>query len=167
MLIREELPGDYHAIGEVNRKAFDGDVEAHLVERLRSDGVVIASLVTVYNDEIVGHVMFTDLSIETDHGVIHAASLAPMAVLPKFQRQGIGSALVRHGLEVCRERGESIVVVVGHPEYYPRFGFSTELAANLHGPYSGPAWMALELVPGALSGVRGTVRYPAAFDSFS
>jgi putative acetyltransferase len=74
---------------------------------------------------------------------------------------------VRRGLELCRERGKSIVVVLGHPAYYPRFGFSAELAKNLRGPYSGNAWMALELVPGALDGVKGTVQYPKAFGAFS
>ena len=90
-----------------------------------------------------------------------------MAVIPQRQRRGIGSALVRRGLGVCRERGKSIVVVLGHPAYYGRFGFSTELAKNLRGPYSGNAWMALELIPGALKGVKGIVRYPKAFDGFA
>jgi putative acetyltransferase len=90
-----------------------------------------------------------------------------MAVIPQCQRRGIGSALVRRGLELCRERGKSIAVVLGHPGYYPRFGFAAELAKNLGGPYAGDAWMALELVPGALDGVKGTVQYPKAFGAFS
>src|ERR1035441_10146144 len=105
--------------------------EAQLVDRLRSDGAVIVSLVAVEDCDIVGHILFSDLLIETDQAVLHAVSLAPMAVAPKFQRRGIGSALVRHGLAVCLERGKSVVVVLGHPEYYPRFGFSTELAKSL------------------------------------
>jgi putative acetyltransferase len=92
----------------------------------------------------------TSYPAKTDQGVIDAVSLAPMSVNPKCQRQGIGSALVRHGLRVCRERGKAIVVVLRHPQYYPRFGFSAELARNLHGPFSGGAWMALELKKGAL-----------------
>ncbi len=76
-----------------------------------------------------------------EQGILEAVSLATMAVHPKYQRQGIGSALVRQGLEFCRESDESIVVLVGHPEYYPRFGFSAELAKNLHGPFSGEVWM--------------------------
>jgi len=162
-LIREEIPDDRAAVAELNRMAFGGDCEAQLLGRLRSDGLVIVSLVALQDDEIVGHVMFSELVIESESGVIQAASLAPMAVTPKRQRRGIGSALVRRGLEICREHGQSIVVVVGHPEYYPRFGFSAELARNLHGPFSGKAWMALELVSGSLAGVRGTVRYPEAF----
>src|SRR5207247_5267229 len=116
----------------------------------------------VENDEIVGHIMFSELPIETDQGVLVAVSLAPMSVHPRCQRRGIGSALVRQGLELCRERGKSAVVVVGHPGYYPRFGFSAELARNLAGPFSGDAWMALELRVGALDGVNGTVRCPEA-----
>jgi len=127
----------------------------------------VLSLVAVEESNIVGHILFSDLLIETEHAVLHAVSLAPMAVIPQYQRRGIGSALVRRGLEVCRERGKSIAVVLGHPAYYPRFGFSAELAKNLRGPYSGDAWMAVELIPGALDGVKGTVRYPEAFEVFS
>ena len=162
-LIREEIPEDHAAIREVNRIAFSGNQEAEIVDRLRSAGIVVVSLVAIENDEIAGHILFSELPIETDQGIIEAASLAPMAVIPNWQRRGIGSALVRRGLELCRERGKSIVVVVGHPGYYPRFGFSAELGKALHGPFSGDAWMALELTKGVLENVRGTVRYPEAF----
>ncbi len=164
-MIREEDPADHDAIRNLNRQAFDGDAEATLVDRLRASGAVIVSLVAVENGDIVGHILFSDLLIEANQAVIPAVSLAPMAVAPKSQRRGTGSALMQRGLELCRERGKSIVVVLGHPEYYPRFGFSAELAKPLESPYSGlgAAWMALELVPGALDGIRGTVRYPAAF----
>jgi putative acetyltransferase len=162
-LIREEIAADYDAILELNRLAFGGNDEAEIVDRLRSAGIVVASLVAIENDEIVGYIMFSELPIETDQGALDAVSLAPMAVDPKCQRQGIGSALVRQGLELCKERDKAIVVVVGHPAYYPRFGFSADLAKNLHGPFLGDAWMALELKPGALGNVKGTVRYPEAF----
>jgi putative acetyltransferase len=88
----------------------------------------------------------------------------PLAVLPEFQRQGIGSELVRRGLETCRERSKGIVLVLGDPTLYTRFGFSVESARWLQSPYSGDHWMALELVPGAVEGVRGVVRFPAAFN---
>jgi len=114
------------------------------------------SLVAVEERNIIGHILFSDLLIETQRTVLHAVSLAPTAVLPDHQRQAIGSALVRRGLAVCRERGKSIVVVLGHPAYYRRFGFPAELSKNLGGPYAGDAWMALELIPGALAGVKGT-----------
>jgi putative acetyltransferase len=168
-LIREEIADDYEAVRELNRTAFEGESVAQLVDRLRSDGAVVVSLVAVEENNIVGHILFSDLLIVTGQADLHAVSLAPMAVAPQFQRQGIGTALVRQGLAVCRERGKSIVVVLGHPAYYPRFGFSAELAKSLRGPYAGNAWMALELIPGALAGVRGTVsvRYSRAFDGFA
>jgi putative acetyltransferase len=166
-ITREEEPGDYAQIERVVRSAFGGDLESGLVNHLRNDGLVIVSLVAVQDDMIVGHILFSDIPIETERGAVLAVSLAPLAVSPKFQRKGIGSALVRRGLELCRERGRTIVIVVGHPEYYPRFGFSSELARNFQSPHSGDCWMALELVPGALNGVCGTVRYPKAFDVFS
>ena len=96
-----------------------------------------------------------------------AVSLAPMAVLPDHQRQGIGSKLVLGGLEACREQGHKIVVVLGHPDFYPRFGFSAELARPLENPFGdGEAWMALEFVPGTLAGVEGRVEYQPLFGAF-
>lgn len=164
-LIREETAGDYEAIRAVNRVAFGGSEEAALVDRLRADGLAVASLVAVERGEVASHILFSELPVKTDSGAISAASLAPMAVRPEWQRKGIGSALVRAGLDLCRARGKAVVIVLGHPGYYPRFGFSTDLASRIACPFPGAddAWMALELTPGALSGVTGTVRYPAAF----
>jgi putative acetyltransferase len=90
--------------------------------------------------------------------VIVAVALAPVAVLPRYQRQGIGRRLIRHGLDTLRGPGERVVIVVGHPEYYPRFGFSSALACSLESPFAPEAFMALELSPGALKGIRGRVR---------
>jgi len=162
-LIREETPDDVESIRQVNRAAFGAEAEAHLVDRLRSEGLVITSLVAVEDGRIVGHILFSELPVETKDGLLRVAALAPMAVLPEFQLRGIGSALVGHGLAACRERGQVGVLVVGHPAYYPRFGFSAAAAKKLLSPFSGDAWMALEFVPGALAGVAGTVRYPEAF----
>lgn len=160
--VREETVADHEDIRRVNRVAFDGDHEARLVDRLRRDGLFIASLVAVESDQMVGHILFSDLPIVAKPGEIHAAALAPMAVLPDFQRQGVGSMLVKEGLKACAQYG--IVIVLGHPDYYPRFGFSAELTKNLHSPFSGSdAFMAMELTPGALDGVQGAVRYPEAF----
>jgi putative acetyltransferase len=152
----------------LNNEAFGGDVEGRLVEQLREDGVVMLSLVAVYNEEIVGHILFSELPIETSHGgVMAGVSLAPMAVSPKFHRLGIGSAMVRQGLDVCKKRGKSVAVVVGHREYYPRFGFSAEMAKGLRSRYAGDHCMALELISGTLDGVTGTLRYPRAFEMLS
>jgi putative acetyltransferase len=151
--IRDETVADQRAIGEVNRRAFGQDDEARLVER-EVDGAV------------VGHILCSEINIVAYNGhTTPALSLAPMAVVPEFQRRGIGAQLVRAALASCRAREQRIVVVLGHPAYYPRFGFSAELARNLVCPYGGAAeaWMALELVPGALTGVEGRVEYSPPF----
>ena len=160
--VRVETPADFAAVHIVNREAFGQPDEADLVERLRADGEVVVSLVAERESAIVGHVLFSRLPIVVGEREIAGAALAPVAVLPRFQRQGIGSALVRSGLRRCAESGCEAVVVLGHPAYYPRFGFSAPLAERLDAPFSGAAFMALELVPGALAD-GGAVRYAAAF----
>jgi putative acetyltransferase len=150
-------------IHSINEAAFGSREEADLVDRLRTEGVVLVSLVAETRERIVGHILFSRMSIETTGGSVSAAALAPMAVLPAYQRRGIGGRLIRHGLNLLRERGEQIVIVVGHPEYYPRFGFSSDKARSLDNHFPADAFMAMELSPGALDGVCGRVRYPAAF----
>jgi putative acetyltransferase len=162
--IRPEVENDHADIRDVNRLAFGRDDEGRLVDALRSGGYARVSLVAEADGQVVGHVLFSALPIETPSGTIEALSLAPMAVVPSHQRRGIGSVLVREGLRVCRGRGHGIVIVLGHPEFYPRFGFSAKLAEGLKAPFSGPAFMALEFVPGALEGVEGRVRYPPPFE---
>jgi putative acetyltransferase len=164
--IRPETAADFASIFEVNRRAFAGDAESRLVDALRSAGASRISLVAEIAGRVVGHVLFSDLAIVNQGRPIAALALAPLAVLPQHQRQGLGSALVREGLEVARRAGHRIVIVVGHPAYYPRFGFSAELARRLESPYSGPSCMALELVAGALAGVTGKLEYPPAFAAF-
>lgn len=161
--IREEAPKDRSQVRIVNESAFGRPDEADLIDRLREEGVVLLSLVAERENEVVGHVMFSRMAIHTAGGPVAAVSLAPMAVLPRNQRQEIGSQLIRRGLATLRERGERIVIVLGHKDYYPRFGFSPDLARQLTSPFPPEAFMALELVPGALDGMRGEVRYPAAF----
>ncbi len=160
--IREEQPEDREIVADVHRRAFGREAEARLVDTLRVDQEVIVSLVAIINGQIVGHALFSHLPIETATGVVAAAALGPIAVLPEWQRQGIGAALVWRGIGECRTQGRAAVVVLGHPSYYPRFGFSAALAASLRAPYSGEAFMALELIPGTLAG-GGVARYPAAF----
>jgi putative acetyltransferase len=161
--LREEAAADIDAILEANAAAFGGPAEGRLVDRLRRDNLIVASLVAVVDDRIVGNIVFSRLAVEGQIGSIDAVALAPMAVLPEYQRRGIGTALVREGLRACRQRGSKVVIVLGHPSYYSRFGFSSALAERLNGPYSGSAWMALELLDGVLHGFEGNVTYPAAF----
>jgi putative acetyltransferase len=112
---------------------------------------------------VVGHILFSDLPIVAGARRVCGAALAPLAVLPERQRQGIGSQLTVAGLDACRAAGCQVVVVVGHASYYPRFGFSARLAKQLEAPYSGESFMALELVPGVLAGVHGRVEYAPPF----
>jgi putative acetyltransferase len=161
--IRKEHLEDLEAIREVNRLAFEQNAEARLVDRLRADGLVITSLVAVEGHRIIGHILFSELPIETGCSFIRGAALAPMAVTPSRQRRGVGSSLVHEGLEECGRLGIKVVVVFGHLDYYPRFGFSPEKAKCLRSKYSAEHFMALELVQGVLDGVLGTVAYPPAF----
>ncbi|HPO57243.1 MAG TPA: N-acetyltransferase [Anaerolineaceae bacterium] len=166
-LIRPETDADRTAIAHVHRLAFGGEAEAGLVEAVRgSDGFIPGlSLVAEYGGQMIGHILLSRIHIETGEGSVDALSLAPLAVLPGYQRQGVGSALVRRALEEARRQGHAAVLVLGHADYYPRFGFSAGKAAGVACPFgdAGPHWMALELVSGALEGVRGRAVYPPAF----
>jgi putative acetyltransferase len=154
---------DWPAIAAINRSAFGGGEEAALVERLRRDGDVVAELVAGEAAPI-GHILFSRLAVEAGGAAPFVAALAPMAVLPGRQREGVGSSLVEAGLSACRESGVDAILVVGHPAYYPRFGFDAGAAAPIRTPYPGPAFMGLDLTPGTLASVEA-VRYPAAFES--
>lgn len=167
MIVRRETreAAERLAVRAINEAAFGRADEADLVDKLRSEGVVLLSLVAEVEKRIAGHILFSRMWIETAAGPIPAVALAPMAVLPEHQRRGIGGRLIRHGLELLRRRGERIVIVLGHPDYYPRFGFSCEKACSLESPYPPDAFMAMELSPGALDGVQGKVKYPAAFQT--
>jgi putative acetyltransferase len=147
----------------VNEAAFGRSGEADLVDRLRAEGAVLLSLVAEVDGQIVGHILFSRMTVETAQGPVAAVSLAPLAVLPSHQGRQVGSQLVRHGLAELRNRGERIVIVLGHRDYYPRFGFSPEKARHLASPFAPESFMALELSDAALAGIRGAVRYPSAF----
>lgn len=150
--IRLECDSDHEAIREVHGMAFRGEDEPRLVDRLRADGDLALSLVAVENDQVVGHIAFSRLLLRTSEGDLEAVALAPMGVLPEFQRRGIGSMLVQEGL---RRFPETLVVVLGHLEFYPRFGFRPEHAAALRCPFSGPNLMATRPAEGELIYARG------------
>lgn len=166
MIIREEEENDQAAIRSVNVSAFETPSEANLVDALRVQATPVVSLVAEENDIVVGHIMFSPVTL-SGHPELKAIGLAPMAVIPEFQRTGIGSTLVRAGLEQCKQLGFVAVVVLGHPEFYPRFGFSPSSRFGINSEYDVPenAFMVLEIRPGALTGVNGTVKYHNAFNS--
>jgi len=159
-MIRYACAADYPAIAEVVELAFGQADEARLVERLRADGDVLFELVSEADGQLTGHILFSRLW--ADRNELFAA-LAPLAVRPGLQSAGLGSALVRAGLESAREFGAHGVLVLGHPTYYPRFGFAPETAAKVRAPYSGhPGFMAIAIEPGAFD-EPVSVAYPDAF----
>ena len=166
MLIRAEKAGDRDAVYAVNVSAFETSSEAKLVGTLREQAQPVVSLVAEDNGEVIGHIMFSPVSL-SGYPNLRVMGLAPMAVAPRQQRRGIGSALVRAGLDQCRQLGFAVVVVLGHPDYYPRFGFSTASQFGIDSEYEVPdeVFMALELESDALSGKTGRVKYHAAFSN--
>jgi len=164
--IRPEEPEDFLSVFDINSRAFETQAEAELVEKLRSRASPVISLVAVQNQVVTGHILFTPVTVESSGPPRAAMGLGPMAVDPDHQNRGIGSALVREGLRACSEIGRSIVFVVGHPDYYPRFGFRPAPPLGLHykQPEFDPALMVVELEPGVLAGRTGTVRYLPEFD---
>ncbi len=165
--IRTEEDGDVPGIRDANRRAFGREDEARLVDDLRDGGYARLSLVAEEEGRLVGHIMLSEAVIRTKGGEVGALALGPVGVIPERQGCGVGSALIREALDRCAHAGHRIVVLLGHPGYYPRFGFSAERAGNLSSAYSGDAFMALELVPGALSGVVGEFEFAPPFGAVS
>jgi putative acetyltransferase len=167
LTIRPEQPADHKGVFQVNQLAFGQPDEARLVEALRRSPAFIPelSLVAVEDGRVVGHILFSRIAVRSVTATHDALALAPMAVLPEHQRKGVGSSLVRRGLEAARGLGHGVVVVVGHPEYYPRFGFIPGEPRGIRPPFevSPGAFMVLELQPGGLAGVCGEVQYPRDF----
>ena len=164
ILIRSETPEDRAAVYRVNALAFESKGEATLVDKLRAAAPHI-SLVAVKNSQVVGHIFFSPVTVESEGDNFMALGLAPMAVLPEHQNQGIGSQLVRQGLKECESQGHDIVFVVGHPKYYPRFGFTPAKAKGIGCEYPVPddVFMVVELKPEALGGRTGLLRYRPEF----
>lgn len=164
MEIRPERPDDVSAVRRVNEAAFKRPDEADIVDRLRAHAASYLALVAVDEGEVVGHIAFSPVAMSPSEPALSALGLAPMAVLPTHQRSGVGSALVWEGLEACREAGADAVFVLGHPGYYPRFGFESTATRGIGNVYGAPpeAFMVVELTPGALDGVVGTALYDPA-----
>jgi putative acetyltransferase len=164
MVIRAEEPRDSRAIHSVEAAAFGQPTEAELVDALRRDATPLVSLVADDAGAIVGHALFSPVTLD-GNPALRLMGLGPMAVAPARQRSGIGAALVREGLAACARTGIAGVVVLGHPEYYPRFGFVPASRFGIGSEYDAPdeAFMAIELVAGTLAAATGTVRYHPAF----
>jgi putative acetyltransferase len=167
MRVRDEQPGDEAAIFAVNEAAFGQAGEASLVDTLRQTDAAVVSLVAEIDGEIVGHILFSEVTLEPARPVADAVGLGPMAVRPGLQRGGIGSALIEEGLRRCAKLGYGAAVVLGHPSYYPRFGFLPAHRFGLRCEFPSPpeTFMAMELAPGGLEGAPALVRYHAAFSS--
>ena len=167
MNIREEVPSDIEMIWEVNTEAFETEAEASLVNALSNSGCTYLSLVAETENKVVGHILFTPVELCGNDNNLKIMGLAPMAVLSKYQNKGIGSKLVQAGLERCRSLGYDAVVVLGHPNYYPKFGFVPSVKYGIKSEYEVPdeVFMILELIPGSLKNHEGVVKYHEAFNS--
>jgi len=163
--IRDEAPGDWNAIHSLHEQAFETKVEARLVDLLRARDKAVISLVAEMDREIVGHIVFSPLSIEPPSPGWNALGLAPLAVIPRLQRQGIGSTLVKSGLQHCRMLGIDLVFVLGHPNYYPKFGFLPASTFGLENEYQADqAFMVIEITPGVSVKYKGLVKYAPEFN---
>lgn len=166
VVVRSPKTGEEAAIAAVVEGAFKGDDEARLIALLRQSGDMLLELVAVDGTDVLGHIGFSRVSVTKGDTDLKTAALAPLAVRPDLQRRGIGSALVRNGLKQLAGAGEVIVVVVGDTAYYPRFGFTTALGREISAPWSGPAFMAMELAPGAADRLPATVAFAQPFSLF-
>jgi putative acetyltransferase len=164
--IREERPNDVGAVRDLNRRAFGQDQESNIVDALRANGAALLSLVATLNDRVVGHIMYSPLSID---GKLRGAALGPMAVLPERQRQGIGSKLIEAGNRKLKDAGCPFIIVVGHAGYYPRFGFrpASEHGIKCQWDVPNDVFMLLVLDHAKMKAVSGLARYRHEFSSVS
>lgn len=165
--IRAEQAEDHESIRRVVELAFGKPNEADLVEALRKYAHPHISLVAVVDGQVVGHIFFSPVSIESEGDAFTAIGLAPLAVLPDYQNKGIGTELAWAGLRECKLLGHDVVVVLGHPEYYPRFGFVPAARKGIRSEYDVPdeVFMVAELTPGTLKGREGLVKYHPEFSN--
>lgn len=168
IIVRQEVPADQPAVRRINDLAFGQEAEGDLVNRLRKDTAFVPELSLVAETEgtIVGYALLTKSYILAMDQRFETLTLAPVAVVPEFHRKGIGKKLIREGLSRATKLGFRTVNVLGHPDYYPQFGFVQADAHEICCPFEVPlpAFQVLELVPGGLSGISGTVKYAVAFD---
>ncbi|MBI2149104.1 MAG: N-acetyltransferase [Acidobacteria bacterium] len=164
--VREESPGDFAAVRDVNKRAFEQDQEGNIIDALRANGAALLSLVATLNGRVVGHIMYSPVSVS---GETAGAALGPMAVLPEHQRQGIGSKLIETGNRKLQDAGCPFIIVVGHPNYYPRFGFRPASAHGIKCEWEVPddVFMLLVLDQTKMRGVSGLAKYRHEFSSIS
>ncbi len=164
--IREERPDDIAAVRELNRRAFGQDQEGNIVDALMANGAALLSLVATLNDRVVGHIMYSPVSID---GKGRGAALGPMAVIPERQRQGIGSKLIEAGNQKLKDAGCPFIIVVGHADYYPRFGFRPASEHGIKCEWDVPddVFMLLVLDQAKMEGVSGLAKYRHEFSSIS
>ena len=165
--IREERADDIHQVSSVNDAAFGQPTEGHIVDRLRGADGEVVSLVAVLDEKVVGHIFFSSVTVETELGLIKGVGLAPMAVVPGHQREGVGSKLVTEGLKKIRKEGYPFVVVLGHETYYPRFGFRPASEYGLKCQWEGvpdDVFMAIIYDKDRMKSVSGTVYYRKEFN---
>lgn len=168
LVIRAAAAGDADAIDAVIRAAFAATEfghqgEADLVRMIEADGDALVSLVAEHDGGIAGHVLFSRMDVVADGAPLAGAGLAPVSVVPGLQGQGIGDALIRAGLDALRAQDVAISFVLGHEGYYPRFGYSPDLAARFASPFAGPHLMAMMLDSGAAWPLGGLADYAPAF----
>jgi putative acetyltransferase len=164
--IREEGPNDVAAIRDLNRRAFGQDQEGNIVDALRANGAALLSLVATLKHQVVGHIMYSPISVGDN---VMGAALGPMAVLPEFQRQGIGSKLIEVGNRKLKDAGCPFIIVVGHADYYPRFGFRSASKHGIKCEWQVPddAFMLLVLDEAQMAGVSGLAKYRHEFSTVS
>jgi putative acetyltransferase len=173
IIIRKEKLEDIEAIRVVVERAFGGTDEVILVDRLREAGKATISLVATENEQVIGHILFSLVTLESDKDdtidtPVAAIGLAPLAVLPELQNRSIGSLLTQAGLDECRKAGYECAVVLGHPHYYPRFGFVPSVRYHIKSEFdvSDETFMVLELKEGALQNRAGIIKYQPEFNEF-
>ena len=165
LVIRKESAKDVSGIRRVHETAFGQPAEARLVDALRDADAVTLSLLAELDDQVVGHILFSPAVVVSGYSESPAVALAPVAVSPEYQKQGIGSALIEQALTELRDAGHGLVIVLGHPDYYPRFGFVPASRFGISCPFDVPdeVFMVHVLRESAAPQGGGIVRYHAAF----